>query len=337
MKKIHISRMTIISLFILFLSVCGIAACIIKINAYHHARPLEYFSEDSLKPDKYVSGTITSYVVSTSWPKGPDVDYSIYSFGELYNTITNEKFVAYIIPFNDKQYIRIWIKDKESLALLRESHDGFHVNVPFVGKIETLDVPYSYNDDSLGFDHNKVISNYVIFQKNLSKEKFWIKVCLLGVMISLLLYWFYGRIEVSEVVYENKKTQNISRYADIPSEKAIAESHIRMYEKQEKDYRTWGCIGVICIVIGVFVFVKFGSFSALVVCILLTGWGIKQFWTYFINSKNRLAVYISNLCNISTLQTKRMEEYKLLENLKQKDNSGKMIRGIHYGKDESYD
>ena len=333
MKKIHISRMTIISLFILMISICGIAACIIKIYAYHHARPLAYFSEDSLKPDKYVSGTITSYVVSTSWPKGPDVDYSIYSFGEFYNTITYEKFVAYIIPFNDGQYIRIWIKDQESLALLRESHDGLHVNVPFVGKIEALYVPYSYNDDYLGFDHNKIIKDYVIFQKNLSKEKFWIKVCLLGTMISLFLYWFKGRIEVSEVVYENKKSQGIPipRYADISSEIAIAESHIRMYEKLEKDYRTWGCIGVICIVIGVFV--KFGSFSALVVCILLTGWGIKQFWTYFINSKNRLAVFIANLCNISTLQIKRMEEYKLLDNLKQNDNSGRKIRGIHYEKD----
>lgn len=31
MKKVHISRMTIISLFIFFLSACGIASCIIKI------------------------------------------------------------------------------------------------------------------------------------------------------------------------------------------------------------------------------------------------------------------------------------------------------------------
>lgn len=80
MKKIYISRVTFIYLFILLLSVFGIAVCIIKINLSHHPRPLTYFSEDSLESGKYVSGTITSYVVSSSWPKGPNIDYSIYSF-----------------------------------------------------------------------------------------------------------------------------------------------------------------------------------------------------------------------------------------------------------------
>ncbi|MDE7269298.1 MAG: hypothetical protein K2N81_02365 [Acetatifactor sp.] len=320
MKKIiHFSRMTIVCLVIFFLSICGIAACIIRINAYHHARPLTYFSEGRLEPGKYVSGTITSYVVSPRWPKGPDVNYSIYSFGNHYNLI-GEEYVGYIVPFNDEQYIRIWIKDQESLAFLRESRDGLHVNVPFVGQIKEEDVAYSYTDDQLGFDHDKVITNYVIFQKSLSTEKFWIKVCLSGIMLSLLLYWFKGRSEVSEVVYENKDSQRIPCYTDISVEIVIAEKRISMYDKLEKEYRNWGCIGAVCIIIGVFLFVKFGSFSALVISILLTGYGIRQLWTYFINSKNSLAIFIANLFDLRTLQIKRLEDYKLLENLRNRED-----------------
>ncbi len=188
MKKIYISRMTIISLFIFLLSICGIAACIIRINIYYHARPLAYFSEGSLKPGKYVSGTITSYVISPRKPKGTDAyDY----FGNWDNYI--DRYIGYIIPFNEEQYIRIWINDQESLALLNETQDGSHVNAPFVGQIEAADDPSRYTDDQLGFDHNKVITNYVIVQKNLNTEILWIKVCLSGIVTSLLLYWFQGR------------------------------------------------------------------------------------------------------------------------------------------------
>lgn len=316
MKKIHISPMTIISLFILLLSICGIAVCIIRINAYRHARPLTYFSEDSLKPGKYVSGTITSYVISPRKPKGTDVyDY----FGNWYNYI--DSYIGYIIPFNEEQYIRVWINDQESLSLLNESEDGLHVNVPFIGQIEAGNGASPYTDDQLGFNHNKVISDYVIVQKNLNTEMFWIKVCLSGIVISLLLYWFKGRIEVSEVEYEAKKPQSIPRCADISSEIIIVEKRISKYKKLEKEYRKGSCIGVVCIILGVFLFVKFGSFPALVTAILLTGYGISRLWLQFINSRNSLAVFIAKLFNLRTLQIKRMEDYKLLADLKSKEGT----------------
>lgn len=55
--------------------------------------------------------------------------------------------------------------DQESLALLKESQDRLHVNVPFVGQIEVEDNVFSYMDDRLGFDYDKVITDYVIVQK----------------------------------------------------------------------------------------------------------------------------------------------------------------------------
>ncbi len=315
MKKILISRMTIVSLLIFLLSICGIAVCIIRINAYHRAQPLTYFSEGSLKPGKYVSGTITSYVISPRKPKGTDVyDY----FGNWYNYI--DRYIGYIIPLNEEQYIRIWINDQESLALLNETQDGLHVNVPFIGQIEVGDDASPYTDEQLGFNHKKVITNYVIVQKNLNTEMFWIKVCLSGIMISLLLYWFKGRIQVSEVVYEDKNSQSIPCYADISAEIVIVEKRISMYEKLVKEYRKGSCIGAVCVVIGVFLLVKFGSFSALIAAILLIGCGISKLWMHFINSKNSLAVFIANLFNLRTLQIKRMEDYKLLANLKSKED-----------------
>lgn len=84
-------------------------ACIRGVYAYYHPKPLSYFSEGSLKPGKYVSGTITSYVVSPRQPKGPDSDDGY--FGNLHDVFTNEVYIGYIIPFNEEQYICIWIKD----------------------------------------------------------------------------------------------------------------------------------------------------------------------------------------------------------------------------------
>ncbi len=316
MKKIYISRMTIFSLFIFLLSICGIATCIIKINAYHHAQPLTYFSEGSLKPGKYVSGTITSYVISPRKPKGTDVyDY----FGNWNNYI--DRYIGYIIPFNEEQYIRIWINDQESLALLNKTQDGLHVNVPFIGQIEAGDGASLYTDDQLGFNHDKVITNYVIVQKSLNTEMFWIKAGLSGIVISLLLYWFKGRIEVSEAVNEDKNSQSIPCYANISDEIAIVQKHISMYEKLEKEYRKGSCFGAVCVVTGVFLFVKFDSFPALMTAILLIGCGISKLWMHFINSENRLAVCIANLLDLRTLQIQRMEDYKLLAELQAKQKS----------------
>lgn len=314
MKKIYISRMTIICFFIMILSICGIVACIIRMNAYYHPWSLTYLSEDNLKPDKYVSGTITSYVISPRKPKGTDFyDY----FGNYDNYF--DEYIGYIIPFNEEQYIRVWINDQESLELLNETQDGLHVNVPFIGQIEEWDASQSdITDEMLGFDHNKVITNYAIVQKKLDTEIFWLKVCLSGIIISLLLYCFEGKVKVSEAVYEDKKSQRIPYYVDISIEIEIVEKRIEMYEKLEKEYRKGGCIGAFCIVMGVFLFVKFGSFPTLMMFILLTGYGIRHLWTYFINSKTSLAVFVANLFDLRTLQIKRMEDCKLLANLKKR-------------------
>lgn len=317
MKKIYISRMTIICLFLFLVSTCGLVACFIGMNAYYHARPLTDFSEDSLKSGKYVYGTIMSYVVSPRQPKGTDVKDSYFGNWESFDG----KYFGYIIPFNEEQYIRIWIKDQESLAHLKESQDGLHVNVPFVGRISVEEDRSSYTDDQLGFDHNKVITNYVIVQKNLSTEKFWIKACLLGILISFFLYRSKGRVEVSEVVCEDKDPQNVPCYSNISDEIAIVERRIRKNEKLVKEYRIGSCFGAPCVVMGVFLFVKFGNFTSLVALILLTRYGLRKLWTYFINSENSLSIFLANLFGLRTLQVKRMEDQKLLVELKKKEES----------------
>lgn len=317
MKKIYISRMTIICLFLFMLSICGLVACFLGMNAYYHARPLTDFSEDSLKSGKYVSGTFTSYVVDPRWTKGDDDLFGIWQV--WLDLFGREQYYKYIIPFNEEQYIQIWIKDQESLALLKESQDGLHVNVPFVGQIKVEDNVSSYTDDQLGFDHNKVITDYVIFQKNLSTEKFWIKACLLGILISFFLYRSKGRVEVSEVVCEDKEPQNFLCYSNISDEIAIVERRIRKNEKLIKEYRIGSCIGAPCISMGVFLFVKFGNFTSLVALILLTRYGIKKLWTYFINSKNGLAIFLANLFGLRTLQVKCVEDQELLAELKKRE------------------
>lgn len=320
MKKIYISRMTIICLFLCLFSICGLVACFIGMNAYYHARPLTDLSEDSLKSGKYASGTIMSYAVDHRWTKDKDDLFGIWQIGlDLFG---REQYYKYIIPFNEEQYICIWVKDQKSLALLRESQDGLRVNVPFVGQIKYDEVSQSdHADDVLGFDHNKIISNYVIFQKTLSTEKFWIKACLLGILISIFLYRSKGRVEMSEVVCEDKEPQHVLCYSNISDEIAIVERRIRKNEKLIKEFRTGSCIGAVCVVIGVFLFVKFGNFTSLVSMILLTSYGIRKLWTYFINSKNGLSIFLANLFGLRTLQVKRVEDQQLLAELKKREEA----------------
>lgn len=311
--------MTIICLCFFLLSTCGLVACFIGMNAYYHARPLTDFSEDSLKSGKYVSGTIMSYVVDYRWTKDDDDLFGIWQV--WLDLFGREKYYKYIIPFNEEQYIQIWIQDQKSLALLKESQDGLHVNVSFVGQIKVEENVSSYTDEQLGFDHNKVITDYVIVQKTLSTEKFWIKACLLGILISIFLYRSKGRVEMSEVVCEDKEPQHVPCYSNISDEIAIVERRIRKNEKLIKEYRTGSCIGAVCVVIGVFLFIKFGNFTSLVSMILLTSYGIRKLWTYFINSKNGLSIFLANLFGLRTLQVKRVEDQQLLAELKKREET----------------
>lgn len=317
MRRIEVPRMAIVSLFIAFLSICGLVMCAIKINSYHHPIPLTYFSEDNLKSGKYVNGTITSYVISPNIPKGAEAGY----FGEWHDI--NGVYIGFIIPFNEEQYIHIWIDDPESIELLNQTQDGRNIDVPFVGKITACDSPVSYTDEQLGFDHNKLITEYEIVQKNLAMEKFWLKTCFVALIVAFLLYCSSGKIQVSQMEYENKNmkstSQRILHHYNLSAEIIVAEKNIDKYDKLEKEYRKWGFIGLACVVVGTVIFVKnvkFISFFTLVSCLLLIGYGIRRLWIYFINSKNSFAVYIAGIFNLSTLQIKREEAYRLLTTLK---------------------
>ena len=315
MKRIHIPRAAIVCLFIGILSICGLFACIIKINAYHHPLPFSQLSEDTFKQGRYVSGTITSYVISPRMPKGKDsYDY----FGTL-DTYSGGGYIGYIVPFNQEQYIRIWMNDSESLALLNQTQDGYHVNAPFVGQIKAVDSANSFTDDRLGFDHNKVITNYEIVQKNLNTEKFWIKVCILGLVIAILLYFQSGKVEISTDAYdefENKNPQVVPHYYDLSAEINVIEKRITMYEKMEKEYMRWGCVGLVCVAVGGIILVKVVTFSAMLVSFALICYGVRQLWSWFIHSKNKLAVYLAGIFHINTLQSKRKEAYELLDALR---------------------
>lgn len=194
MKTIYVPRITIVCLLIMLLCMCGLVLCITNIYAYHHPMQLSYLSGDELESGRYVSGTITSYVISPRKAKGTEY----YDYFGNYTNLVDEEYIGFIIPFDKEEYIRVWINNQESLALLNETQDGLHVNAPFVGRIYNWDASQSQlTDDMLGFEHNKVITNYAIVQKDLSTEIYWVKVCLVGVIMSLLLYGFKGKIEVS--------------------------------------------------------------------------------------------------------------------------------------------
>jgi len=230
-KEIFVPRIAIVCLLIILLCAGGIVICITEIYAYYHPIALENITRADLKSGRYVSGTITSYVISPRKAKsGDNYDY----FGN-YDNLIDEEFVGFIIPIYEERYIRVWINNQESLEFLNETRDGFQVNVPFIGQICDEDASqFQLTDEMLGFDHNKVIIDYAIVQENLNREMYWLKVCFGGIMLSIFLYCFMGKIEVSTVDYEYRNSQRISNYEDVPDKIIAAERRINVYQELEK-------------------------------------------------------------------------------------------------------
>ena len=116
--------------------------------------------------------------------------------------------------------------------------------------------------------------------------------------------------------FENKNPQVVPHYYDLSAEINVIEKRITMYEKMEKEYMRWGCVGLVCVAVGGIILVKVVTFSAMLVSFALICYGVRQLWSWFTHSKNKLAVYLAGIFHINTLQSKRKEAYELLDALR---------------------
>lgn len=194
MKNIHIPTSACISILMGVISLGLILVNGFQIFSYYPPLNLANLSEQNIKRNQYVEGTIadcvTVHVFNNQRASGCSGGW----------IIGGKNYQYYTVPISDDQYIRVLIDDEESIEGMEHIVHGETAEVSFTGQIvngEPLNTEwYNWNPE---FDQSKVIVDYVILQKTLDTEKklfcagFW------GILIAALIYHFGDGIKVIEV------------------------------------------------------------------------------------------------------------------------------------------
>jgi len=199
MKTIEIPRTALISIIIAIVSLGIIIVNTFEIISYNHPLKLESLSEQNMEVGGYVQGMISECITVPVFDRqdklsGTDGEF----FGELGRT-----YNSYTVPIAGGKFIKVWIYDSESKKAMERIVGGDTLEVSFNGKIQKGGAInqewYNWNPN---FDQSRVVADYVIWQKNIDKEKNLCYAGLLGMVIAALLYYFSGGIQIEEVSQE---------------------------------------------------------------------------------------------------------------------------------------
>lgn len=191
MKNIHIPTSACASILIGVISLLMILVNGFKLFSYYPPLDLASLSEQNIRMNQYVEGTITDCV-------------TVHVFNNRRASGTSGGFIKggkdyyyYTIPISDDQYIRVLINDKESIKEMEHIVNGDAAEVSFTGQIaigEPLNTVW-YNWDP-EFDQGKVVVDYTIWQKALGAEKNFCRAGLVGILIAALIYYLGGGIQI---------------------------------------------------------------------------------------------------------------------------------------------
>lgn len=312
MKNIHIPTSAWVSILIGVISLLVVIVNGFMIFSYYPPLDLANLSEQNIRKNQYVEGTITDCVTVPVFNKQRNISGS--SGGWVKGA---EVYDYYTVPISGDQYIRILINDEETIKGMERIVHGDAAEVSFVGQIqvgEPLDTVW-YNWDP-EFDQSKIVVEYVIWQKELGVEENFCRAGFWGIVLAVLIYYFGGGIQMIEVPLEMPKYGKVAHNYNLENELAIARRRLEMYRKQEKAYRKKTTIGTVCIIIGLLIIVL-NAFLIKPIGLLFIIYGVKKWWNFFINSRNRYALKISSFFSIKTLQTKRAIVERKIEELEQ--------------------
>ena len=282
-----------------------------KLFSYYPPLDLTDLSEQNMKINQYVKGTITDCVTVHAL----DSRRASGNSGTFLKGV--EEYYYYTIPISDDQYIRVLINDEESIKGMEQIVNGDAAEVSFTGQIaigEPLNTVW-YNWDP-EFDQSKVVVDYMIWQKELDTEKNLCRKGFWGILIAALIYCFGGGIQIVDVTRKLPKPgKPVSNY-NKENELAIARRNLEMYREQEIVYRKKTIPGTICLIMGIPIVML--NLSVLKPAgLLLIFYGVKKWWDYFINSRNEFAFQISSFLSKKTLQTKIAREESKIKELEQ--------------------
>ena len=321
MKNIHIPTSAWVSILIGVISLLVVIVNGFMIFSYYPPLDLANLSEQNIKMNQYVEGTITDCVTVPVFNSQRALRGNSGTFikgGEIYQ--------YYTIPISGDQYIRILINDEETIKGMERIVHGDAAEVSFVGQIQVGGPLYTewYNWDP-EFDQSKIVVEYVIWQKELGAEENFCRVGFWGIVLAVLIYYFGGGIQMIEVPLEMPKYDKVAHHYDLENELAVARRRLEMYREQERAYRKKTTTGTVCIIIGLLIIVL-NVFFIRPIGFLSIFYGVKKWWNFFINSRNRYALKISSFFSIKTLQTKRAIVERKIEELEQES-----FTDMHHG------
>lgn len=304
MKKVNIAVSALVSIGIGAVSLWIFLVNGWKLISYSHPLDLANLSEQTIKINRYVKGTITDcFTVPVDGRNDLRNGCSVVWMGTG---------MCYTIPISDGRYIRVYLNEKESLKGMERIVKGDPVEVPFAGllvrPVRSLNTEFYDMDPE--FDQSRVVADYELHEKmTTEKEKNLLFVGLFGMAAAGLIYMRDG-IRVTEVPPEKKKDAGIPSY-NKENEMIIARRRLERYAEQERAYRKMSVIGTGCVIGGLFL-VLFVPALALMGLVFMI-YGVKKWWDRFINSENRHAMNVAKLFSLKTLQTKKAEEERKIE------------------------
>lgn len=306
MKKVNIPISALVSLGIGAVSLWLFLVNGWKLMSWMYPLNLEILTEQTMKANRYVVGTITD-CVTVPYEKGSSSRY-----GRSNSFLNGVMFYdCYTIPISEGRYIRVWLYEKESLSGMEGLVKGDSVEVPFAGLLVRSNgaLNTEFYDHAPEFDQSKVVRDYVLEQKTKETEKNLFFIGLFGMAAAALIY-VRNSIRIREIPPEKKDAGRIPSY-HLESELAVARMRLERYVEQERIYRKEGVIGTGCVAAGLFALFAVPLLRLPGLVFLL--YGFKTWWNRFIHSGGRRAREIARLFSIRTLQDKKEEEERKIE------------------------
>lgn len=317
MKKVNIAFSALVSIGIGAVSLWIFLVNGWKLISYSHPLDLADLSEQTIKLNRYVKGTISDCFTVPAVEGRDDLRNGsselLLGFGKDYE--------CYTIPIPEGRYIRVYLCEKESLNGMERIVKGDPAEVSFAGllvrPVGSLNTEFYDKDPE--FDQSRLVTDLVLMQRTTEKEKNLFFLGLFGMVAAALIYMRDG-ISITGVSPEKKKDAGIPNY-NKENEMIIARRRLERYAEQERVYRKMSVIGTGCVIGGLFLILATPALALMGLAFMI--YGVKKWWDRFINSENRHAMNIAKLFSLKTLQTKKSEEERKLEEYEKNEQNGR--------------
>lgn len=199
-------------------------------NRYYNSKHFSYINSSSWKYGGYISDDITSIVKDEEYNRGQSAELDSYS--------------EYTVPVGNNQYVRLYINNPQTKALLEEALEQDSFSIPFTGVISSspYSINYTFYENAGILDKEQIITEFVIKQTSHGKINKSLIMGFVIVVVSVIL-WGMGimppimKIEEAIVIPPQKRYAGSCNYeVEIEAQKLLITKLETRMEKLQKEY-----------------------------------------------------------------------------------------------------